>query len=135
MSDNTVTVIGWLVVPVITAVIAYYQHKNNQKLLDERANVKNIEKLLENLLNDSTDFWMNDGGSDVAAQKSVRIKRALTRLEQKMAKNDSTSLMYLRMEISEGEFDSPERKGLPPTHEKFHHMDRRIKQIRNDLVS
>ena len=134
MNTNIVTIIGWIVVPALTVFFTYIQYRKSQKEIDETAINRQKEQEFKNLLIDledsATEFWINSGSSKKSIRLSIKIKRILKMLEDKLP-NHSTELIRLRQEVSGSDFDSPERSELPATHEKFHLISLQIKNIKN----
>jgi len=134
-TEKELTIFGWIVVPILTAIFTYFQQsrndeKNEQKLLLKEKKLA-YEKLLIELEDFAIEFWINDGNSRNSIRLSVKIKQMLKILDNKLP-NHSVDVMKLRQEITGYNFDEPDREGLSPTHERFHNINTLIIMFKTD---
>lgn len=135
LSANEFTAIGWVVVPILTAIATFFQQRRNDESNEKKALLREKEKsyidLLVELENSSIEFWLNKGSSKKAIRMAVQIKKNLKVLDSTLPSHP-IEIIKLRREITGSDFESPERKELDPTHEKFHLISSLIESFKND---
>ncbi|WP_019556512.1 hypothetical protein [Thiomicrorhabdus arctica] len=123
MISNEYIVASWLIIPIVTASITYYF---NSRLKSK----EELNTVLNQLEEDSTAFWTNNGVDNQSIIASIKIKQHLKKLESKLPSKHQSTLTKLRQATTGSDFESPSRISIEPTHEKFHITSELVDKLR-----